>query len=551
MADPHIAAVLTNILNPADTQAAQIRHLIAAAHAEKDRLQSQIKEARRASQRAEAALRAEIESVKKVIHKAGTLDRRAKQKALALQEQVKQGWAGAEAADKETTAVEAGMGSLENRLEGLKVEVETVRGEWKVAKEREDDIREREKKDRAEEEKKLAEVAGKVDKLRVRKEKKEAEKAELEKRLEELTKQKEEAEKRNEEEKAARGSSGYYPLRWDEYGHEGHNRSLSSHPSLNNLSGHNQYAAGPGHRPRGGAGGVQPRFPSAGSVRPNPTQSSPTHPNSFFSLQHPVPPSNTSPAFRPPKPVSASPATNPRGVNVAAIPFHPSTSYGSSSQGYEHTTSFMPPQLQHRIYLPNVRPHPTPNFHPPPSVLAEQAQATKRTSPPAFPPLPGQSQSSLIQPGGKSGVPAGPSLASIVTKAVLSPTSALANQAIVPSSSGTRPSPPPGSTRSPPQVASSLQTNLTTSTSFTTNPVTSPIPAAITALGQRATFASPTHDFPPLSPTGPWGTMSHGSGSSSSTSGAIEPGYSESGAIGGAGGFGFNIVRTATPPVSW
>jgi len=536
--DAHPAPVPTNILSPVDTQAAQIRHLIAAAHSEKDHLQTQIKEARRSSQRAEAALRVEIESVKKAIDKAGALDLRAKQKALALQEQVKQGWAGAETAEKETIAVGGGMEEVENRLEAMKVEEGTVRGEWKVAKEKEEDIREREKKARAEEEKKLAEVLGKVDKLRAKKEKKEAEKAELEKRLEELTREKEDVERRNEEEKAARRLSGHYPFRWDEYGHEGHQRLLSAHPSLNNLASHNQYAAGPAYRPRGGAQGYEPRYPSGGAVRPSPAQPSPTHPNAFFPMQHPVPPANTSPAFRPAKPVTVSPATIPRGVNVAAVPFHPSTSYGTP-QSFEHTTLLMPPQLQHRIYLPNVRPRPAPNFHPPPSVLAEQAQATRRASPPAFPPLPGQP--GPIQQGGKSSVPAGPSLASIVTRAVLSPTSALVTQGVqqVPSTSGTRPSPPLiGIKSSVPAVPVPISPTLSTSSSNT-----AAAQASIAALGQRVTFDPPSQGrreaFPPLSPKGPWASLPQGSGA-----GAIGSGY-----VGGGGSAGASMMRTATPPV--
>ena len=326
---------------------------------------------------------------------------------------------------------------------------------------------------------------------------------------------------------AARRSSGYYPLRWDEYGLEAHGRSLSTHPSLSNLSSH-QFAAGSPYRPRGGAQAVQTRYQSAPTNRSNPIQLSPTHSSSFYPIQHPVPPSNISPAFRPPKPASGSPAANPRGVNVAAAPFLPSSSYGpSSSQGYEHTTSFMPPQLQHRIYLPNVRPHPTPNFHPPPSVLAEQAQA-RRASPPAFPPLPGTS--GTPQQGGKSGVPAGPSLASIVTKAVLSPTSALVIQGtpLVSSSGGTRPS-PPGGLKSPVPIPGLPNSNAGSSQ------------ASVSALGQRMTFGPPPQargdelsPFSPPAPPGPWApSLSHGSG------------------YGGGSSTGVSMARTGTPPVGW
>ena len=538
LANEHQVNIPTNILSPVDTQAAQIRHLIGSAHAEKEHLQAQIKEARRASQRAEAGLRLEIESIKKAMDKAGVIDLRAKQKALALQEQVKQGWAGAEAAEKETIVVEDGMGTLENRLEAVKLEMGSVQGEWKVVKDREEEIRERDRKVRSEEEKKLADIVGKVDKLRGKKERKETEKNELEKRLEDLNKQKDEAERRNQEEKAARMSSGYYPSRWEEYGHEGHNRSLSAHPSLNNLSTHSQYSAGAAaYRSRGGGQSHQPRYASAAAGRSVPMQPSPTHPNSFYPVQHLNATSSNSPAFRPPQPASASPTPNPRGVNVAAVPFHPSTSYGSSSLGYEHTTSLMPPHLQHRIYPPAIRPRPTPNFHPPPSVLAEQALATSRSSPPAFPPLP--SQSSLHQ-GGKSKTTPGPSLASIITRAVLSPNSALAVQSLRPTTSGTRPSPPPGGMRSPITTSPATATSSTSSSSL--NVSSSLAPSTSTTPNHRASFgaASQTRgdEYSLLSPPTPWACM------------MPTPGSAASLAVGG--GFGAaDLAKAAAPSTGW
>lgn len=462
------APIPTNILNPIDTQAAQIRHMIAAAHAEKEHVQSQIKEARRASQRAEAALRLEIETVKKATEKAGSLDLRAKQKALALQEQVKQAWAASEHAEKETTEVEGSLGGLETRLESIKGEGEGAKDEWKAAKDKEEEIREKEKKARLEEEKKLAEVVGKIEKLRVKKEKKEGEKLELERRLRELLQTSEDIERKNEEEKNARKNGGAYW--WDPYSHTGHSgqaahqqhgqhgnpgqhahnahldahaRTLTNHPSLNNLSSHAGFG---GHRGRGFGG----RYPSAGSARSTATSNmpapSPTHAAGFYNIQQQSnPPQATSPAFRPPKLTSASPAIANRtpsssGVNVSAMPFHPSNYQGTSASSNSTTagdtlhTTLMPPQLQHRIYLPNsnnVRPRPQPTFNPPPSVLAER-QSPTTLSAPSFPPLPGSTPTKAS--GTSAGAP-GPSLASIVTRAVLSPT-ALAAQGMTGSNNG-------------------------------------------------------------------------------------------------------------------
>lgn len=487
-------------MNAVDTQAAQLRHLIATAHTEKELLQTQIKEARRTAQRGEAALKAEIETVKKGIEKAGGMDLRAKQKALALQEQVKQGWAGAEAAEKEMKAVEQGLADLEKRLEQVKEEVEEVKKEFKEVKEEEEKAKESDKKTRSDEDKKLAEMISKIEKLKTKKAKKEAEGAELERRLEELEKEMEEAQKRNEEEKANRSRTmSYYAAGYGQQYHDPHDptpfgpvgappppvtgsstsqnnsRTLTTHPSLTNLSG--PYAAGPAYRPKG-APGYTPRFPSGGA-RPSPTLPSPTQTTGFYpSAPHPVPPVNASPGFRPPKvaPALGTSTTRP-GVNAAALPFHPPNynpqpGWTASSNNNppaanptppgahntppaEHTTALMPPSLQHRIYLPNPRARPfqapsaTSSPAPiPPTIAPSSAPSTNPSNPavatavaatssspsssspssPAFPPLPLSSSASANKSTSASVSQQGSSLASIVTRAVLAPTSALAQK---------------------------------------------------------------------------------------------------------------------------
>lgn len=556
------APIPTNILNPIDTQAAQIRHMIAAAHAEKEHVHSQIKEARRASQRAEAALRLEIETVKKATEKAGSLDLRAKQKALALQEQVKQAWAGSEHAEQETITVEAGLGELEGRLESIKAEGQGVKDEWRGAKDKEEEIREKEKKARSEEEKKLAEVVGKIDKLRVKKEKKEAEKLELERKLQELLHNAEDIARKNEEEKNARKSGGAYW--WDPYSHTGpvnhqqhgqhghggshghpshaldtHSRTLTNHPSLNNLSSHGGFNS---HRGRGFGG----RYPSAGSVRPaastNAPAPSPTHSAAFYSLQQPIPPQATSPAFRPPKPNAASPAIATRtpsssGVNVSAMPFHPSnySQQGGSSNitaatGETLHTTLMPPQLQHRIYLPNsnsVRPRPQPNFNPPPSVLAER-QSPTTLSAPSFPPLPG---STPTKAGASSSSSTGPSLASIVTRAVLSPT-ALAAQGMSGSNNGPVRSPTyPGHPLLPGRTA----------TGSTASSGSGPASTVGANGGSAGSSTSPTPPVSASSRAVTFGPPPERSSSEGFTIGATGP-------WSGLGSVAAGLVRTSTPP---
>lgn len=445
---------VTSILSPHDAQIAQTRHLISAAHAEREHLQNQIKEARKTAQRSEAALRTDIESMKRSNEKAGANDQRNKQKYLALQEQVKQGWAGAESANKEAEEVKASTPELEKKLESVTEELESVRKAWSTAQEREEEAKEVDKKNRAEEDKKLAEVTNKIDRLKVRREKKEAERAELQKRLDELEKQREDVERRTEEERNLR-KQGYYPgvNRWEHSG--GGDFNSPGGPGAFESRGGVGYG-GPPFRPRGG----YPRFPSGGRG-----QGKGFHGN--------TPPS---PAWNVQTTKSNRPAGQ-GGPNPSAAPFMPSGAYNANDPSLH--TALMPPQLQHRIYLPNsVRPRPTPNFHPPPSVLAEQAQQNNINSTSvnkaagsgaAFPPL------STAAPQRPTSAQQGPSLASIVTRAVLAPTSTLASPG-----GGATPSSPTDSSPAPATVKSSA----------------SPQPS-------HPQFGQHRGEFPPLSPSAP------------------------------------------------
>lgn len=405
---------VTSILSPHDAQIAQTRHLISAAHAEREHLQTQIKEARKTAQRSEAALRTDIESMKRSNEKAGANDQRSKQKYLALQEQVKQGWAGAEAANQEADEVKASTPELENKLENVTKDLESVRRDWSRAQEEEEEAKEADKKNRAEEDKKLADVTNKIDKLKVKKEKKEAERVELQKRLDELEKQREEVERKTEEERNLR-KQGYYPgvNRW-EHGSGDFNAPGGFEGGRPGPGGY----GGPPFRPRGG----YPRFPSGGRGQ-----------GKGYYGNAPPSPAWSSQMAKPNRPPVGT------GPNPSAAPFMPAGNFNANDPSLH--TALMPPQLQHRIYLPNsVRPRPTPNFHPPPSVLAEQAQQSNSPSPvsskasgsgAAFPPLP------TTAPQRPNSAQQGPSLASIVTRAVLAPTSTLAS----PASRGTPGSP--------------------------------------------------------------------------------------------------------------
>ncbi|EIW65659.1 hypothetical protein TREMEDRAFT_74973 [Tremella mesenterica DSM 1558] len=486
------------VLSPVDAQVAHLRQALAAAHAEKEHLHVSLKEARRANQRADAALRMEVDTIRRAIEKASALDMRSKQKVLALQEQVKQGWAGAETAEKESQMVESGMTQLKERLSSAELDLAEVRKQWETVRIHEESVRESDRKARAEEDKRLQEVVGRVEKLKAKKEKKELESVELEKKTDEIERQREEVERKIEEDRQRR-IQAYWP-RWEEYTNVPtaeytlqSNRSLTTHSSMSNLhvqprgvihpirhlSASATSAAaiqrsnvGPGVGVGVGSGGtptnqLSPTF----SNTIYPSQPSPTSIGSFRTTSvAPGQTSNTSTSNSLTSSTHTHGRTTPgTGVNVTAPPFQPGTNYEQ-----QHHTTLMPLQLQHRIYLPSgsssnllkkdvVHPTPQPTFRPPPSVVEQQQQQqqqqqqlvnSQKSSPtilstPNFPPLsshphhshstpsPHAAHGSLSLPSYPSHTslslsntqnvpgPVPPSLASIVTRAVLSPTSSL------------------------------------------------------------------------------------------------------------------------------
>ncbi|KAF8595523.1 hypothetical protein BDV93DRAFT_564292 [Ceratobasidium sp. AG-I] len=98
-----------------EERASQLRHMQSLLTQEHDQLTAQLKTARRDAQRADAALRLEIEALKKAVEKNAAGEQRAKQKILALQEAVKQALAGAVEADNTVKEMERALPELEAR----------------------------------------------------------------------------------------------------------------------------------------------------------------------------------------------------------------------------------------------------------------------------------------------------------------------------------------------------------------------------------------------------------------------------------------------------
>ena len=162
------------------------------------------------------------------------------------------------------------------------------------------------------------------------------------------------------------------------------------------------------------------------------------NPTGFFAAQsQPTEGSSTlaGRALRSPPARDAGGSVSPMMANVTAAPFMPQSQLAAipatspTMSHQDHHTSLVPPQLQHRIYLPRGRSGTSPgtasrlpveDSSDPPTTLSAAA--------PAFPPLPSQNAVSPGTSAAKQGAQPGPSLASIVTRAIIPNYSPLLSQ---------------------------------------------------------------------------------------------------------------------------
>lgn len=96
---------------------------------QRDSLQSQIKSVRRDGQKADAALRSEIEALKRTSEKNIAAENRAKQKILALQEAVKRTHAGTRAMEQELDQLECSLPALHQEKERKERDYESAKKE--------------------------------------------------------------------------------------------------------------------------------------------------------------------------------------------------------------------------------------------------------------------------------------------------------------------------------------------------------------------------------------------------------------------------------------
>lgn len=400
-----------DLFAPRDAHAAHLKLLISAATSEREELQAQLKKSRRESQKAEAALKSETEALKRAMDKTTLPDQRSRQKSLALQEQVKQAFAAAQDAEAEHDSIVEGMTDVEKEEEAVREEWETLQARKHLAIEERNKALEADRKEIETLDAELATLVIKLEKQVGRKEKIDKENDELRHKLDDVASARREVEKRNEAIRQQRLVNTATPAAYMEYDPQWTRRSYSPTPR----------PFYPNQRP------VPPQQQAAAAVLatqgiPRSSTTSLSHlgnPTGFFATTGNLPQTqrfrNTGAS---PMLATAAPFMPREGVNVSFV------SPAPSPTAQEHHTSLVPPQLQHRIYLPGNR-----SNRPSPPSTAD--------SPAAFPPLP-NSGSNAAQSSGKSS--SGPTLASIVTRAIIPPSSALS-----PQNSNKDESSPPGS----------------------------------------------------------------------------------------------------------
>jgi len=104
---------------------AQLRQSLSNSITERDSLSAQLRSARKDAQRADAALRLEVEALKRTAEKNAAAEQRTRQKVLALQETIKRLYASAEEADQEARDLEAQLPQVEE--EARRIEEEHLR----------------------------------------------------------------------------------------------------------------------------------------------------------------------------------------------------------------------------------------------------------------------------------------------------------------------------------------------------------------------------------------------------------------------------------------
>ncbi|KIP03545.1 hypothetical protein PHLGIDRAFT_130067 [Phlebiopsis gigantea 11061_1 CR5-6] len=149
----------------------QLTHTLSLLTAEHTTLTSTLKAARKDSQKADAALRAEIDALKRASERTAPGELRARQKARALQEAARQALAAAEQVQERVQELEVALPELLRQRESIEREWERVRAEADAVRRRREEAEAQERKRIDAKQTELAALAGRMERLSTRREK--------------------------------------------------------------------------------------------------------------------------------------------------------------------------------------------------------------------------------------------------------------------------------------------------------------------------------------------------------------------------------------------
>ena len=149
----------------------QLNQTLSLLQSERDSLTVSLKTARRDAQKADAATRADIETLKRASDKFASVEHRARQKVLALQEAVKQTLAAASDINTAVTDAEASLPALREQQATVEKECKLTKQQAAQAREERVALERHEKKQIDNLQSELAGLGGKLEKLNGRREK--------------------------------------------------------------------------------------------------------------------------------------------------------------------------------------------------------------------------------------------------------------------------------------------------------------------------------------------------------------------------------------------
>ncbi|KAG6841515.1 hypothetical protein C0991_010129 [Blastosporella zonata] len=174
----------------------QLQHTLSLVNTERESLANVLKSTRRDSQKADAALRSEIETLKRASEKHVAADHRAKQKILSLQEAAKRAQTSTREAEQLVEEMEGLVPELNRQRQEKELQYAKVRGQADQARKERDRQAEKERKKLESMKSELAGLTNKMEKANAKKEKLEGGIiSDLEEQLKDVEREVEEAEK--------------------------------------------------------------------------------------------------------------------------------------------------------------------------------------------------------------------------------------------------------------------------------------------------------------------------------------------------------------------